>query len=240
MFYLPLKPQTPENRRQPLHATLPHKHPQYMRIAPLGQVPDESVKTCVRKWTCCLAEVKRGDGEENARAVASATARQACPSRPVSRVLCERVSAPGDHLSRRGVATRSSSLPEVRRIEQIRTARRTVSSPRLALLPTGVARPPTLQPTPVVSYTAVSPSPVAGQCASLWPCSGRSPRPGNYPASCSEERGLSSNVCPQPGDTCPRRQQPSRSPGQLGHTLQCKRCNAVGQGTSRGRLPVRA
>src|SRR3989338_3740601 len=28
-------------------------------------------------------------------------------------------------------------------------------------------------------------------CASLWPCSGRSPRPGCYPASCSVERGLS-------------------------------------------------
>ena len=70
----------------------------------------------------------------------------------------------------------------------------------------------------------------ARHCASLWPFSGRSPRPGGCPASCSQERGLSSNVCPQPGDTCPRRQQPSRSPGQLGHTLQCKRCNAVGQG----------
>jgi len=129
MFYLPLKQQTPENRRQPLHSTLPHKHPQYMHVAPLGQVPDECFKTCVRKWSCRLAEVEPGDGGENARAVAIATARQACPSWPVSRVLCaKRRLRLGAAIISLGAAlpTRSSSLPEARRIEQIRTARRTV------------------------------------------------------------------------------------------------------------------
>jgi hypothetical protein len=129
MFYLPLKQQTPENRRQPLYATLPHKHPQYMHIAPLGQGPYECFKACVRKWACRLAEVDRGEGEGNARAVATATARQACPSWPISRVLCAKPCLRlGAAIISLGAAlpTRSSSLPEARRIEQIRTARRTV------------------------------------------------------------------------------------------------------------------
>src|SRR3990170_2124232 len=71
----------------PLHSTLPHKHPQYMRIAPPGQVSRECFKACVRKMVGRVVAVDRGGSAANGRAVACATARRACPSRPISRVL---------------------------------------------------------------------------------------------------------------------------------------------------------
>jgi len=84
-------------------------------------------------------------------------------------------------------------------------ATRAASRPCLALLPAGVAWPPALLRTPVVSYTAFSPSPPCGGSLFLWPCSGRLPRPGISPAPCSVECGLSSTR---------RRSAGPRSPGR--------------------------
>ena len=61
----------------------------------------------------------------------------------------------------------------------------------MALLPMGVARPRTLLSAPVVSYTTISPLLPEERYVSV-ARSGRSLRPGRYPASCSEECGLSS------------------------------------------------
>jgi len=87
----------------------------------------------------------------------------------------------------------------------------------LALLQTGVAWPSTLLPTSVVSYTTLSPSPrgprAPRQSSSLWPSSGRSPRPGHCPASSSLERGLSSA---HRGKRSALDSGTTRSPGQLG------------------------
>ncbi len=61
----------------------------------------------------------------------------------------------------------------------------------LALLLAAVAWPSALQQTPVVSYTAVSPLPIARRIVSVALC-GRLPRPGCYPTPRSMECGLSS------------------------------------------------
>jgi hypothetical protein len=101
-------------------------------------------------------------------------------------------------------------------------ARRERATPRpeglrscLALLLAGVAWPPTLLPTPVVSYTTFSPLPESQsttwsrQCGLrcfrlsggrfLWSYPRVAP-PGGYPAPCSRERGLSSDVLRQAQD----------------------------------------
>jgi hypothetical protein len=77
----------------------------------------------------------------------------------------------------------------------------------LALLPMGVAWPPTLLPTPVVSYTTFSPLPDCSGGHFLWPYP-RVASPGCFPASCYSERGLSSNGMRRP-----------RSPGRPIHLL---------------------
>jgi len=91
--------------------------------------------------------------------------------------------------------------------------RRAASRLCLALLPAGVAWPPTLLRTPVVSYTTFSPSPPdpspegeggGGQSVSV-ALSGRLPRPGFSPAPCPMECGLSST---------PRRSSGPRPSGQ--------------------------
>jgi hypothetical protein len=64
--------------------------------------------------------------------------------------------------------------------------------PCLALLSLGVAWPMALLPSPVVSYTTVSPLLDDSSGNFLWPCPRVSP-PGSYPAMCSGERGLSSS-----------------------------------------------
>ncbi len=99
-----------------------------------------------------------------------------------------------------------SSLPGTYHPRRGRT-RRAASRPCLALLPAGVAWPPALLRTPVVSYTTFSPlppplppSPNGGGAGGegglfLWPCSGRSPHPGISPAPCPMECGLSSIPC---------------------------------------------
>ena len=61
----------------------------------------------------------------------------------------------------------------------------------MALLPMGVARPQALLPAPVVSYTTISPLLPKERFVSV-ARSGRSLRPGRYPASCFMECGLSS------------------------------------------------
>ena len=63
--------------------------------------------------------------------------------------------------------------------------------PCLALLPMGVAWPQALLPAPVVSYTTISPLLPKERYVSV-ARSGRSLRPGRYPAPCSVECGLSS------------------------------------------------
>ena len=63
--------------------------------------------------------------------------------------------------------------------------------PCLALLPVGVAWPPALLQTPVVSYTTFSPLPLAWRSVSV-ALSSRLPRSGFSPAPCSLEYGLSS------------------------------------------------
>jgi len=115
----------------------------------------------------------------------------ACKPRSVRQLESRR----GNHLSRPCVAARL----------QQPTRRSTWTSsplPRracvcLALLPVGVAWPPTLLPTPVVSYTTFSPLPPSMTKAAVLFCGpirGISP-PGCYPAPCSLERGLSSGMC---------------------------------------------
>jgi hypothetical protein len=78
-------------------------------------------------------------------------ARKGCSAQPISRFLSSRRS--GDHLSVRSVTSR---------IQQHTRCFLRDGPPQctcLALLPVGFAWPWTLLPTPVVSYTAVSPSP---------------------------------------------------------------------------------
>ncbi len=99
-----------------------------------------------------------------------------------------------DHLSGRHVTVPlGAAYPELFEDEQSPVVRRRLC-PCLALLPTGVTWPPTLLWMPVVSYTTFSPSPRRKRrgCLFLWPYSGRFPRPGCYPTSCSLECGLSS------------------------------------------------
>lgn len=65
--------------------------------------------------------------------------------------------------------------------------------PCLALLLAAVTWQPALQQAPVVSYTAVSPLPIARRIVSVALC-GRLPHPGCYPVPCSLECGLSSTL----------------------------------------------
>lgn len=101
------------------------------------------------------------------------------PSRPISRVLCDGLPRPAIiPLGARVAAwlqqpTRGSD-----------GASSTVSPPKgghlcLALLPTGVARPPAFRRTPVVSYTAVSPSPDFSRARFLQSKKREGEQPGN-------------------------------------------------------------
>ena len=67
------------------------------------------------------------------------------------------------------------------------------SSFLLGLAPDGGCPAAALLRTPVVSYTTISPLPLAGRFVSV-ARSGRLPRPGRYPASCSMECGRSSTA----------------------------------------------
>lgn len=90
-----------------------------------------------------------------------------------------RVAPPGDHPSRRTRCRMApAAYPRFGRCEQHRIP------PKgghlcLALLPTGVARPPAFRRTPVVSYTAVSPSPDFSRARFLHSKKREGEQPGN-------------------------------------------------------------
>jgi len=91
--------------------------------------------------------------------------------------------------------TSSCSLPENIGNEPFPACQRQTSS-LLGLAPNGGCLAAALLQTPVVSYTTISPLPAETSLSTggifLWPSSGELPRPGNYPALCSVECGLSS------------------------------------------------
>lgn len=85
-----------------------------------------------------------------------------------------------------------AAYPELEGIEQIPACTRH-ASPLLGLAPDGGYLAAVSPRTPVVSYTTFSPLLRFREAVYfLWPFSGKLPRPGCYPASCSQECGLSS------------------------------------------------
>jgi hypothetical protein len=123
-------------------------------------------------------------------------------SRPVSRILSSR--GTGDHPSATDVAARlrrmrRATYPDASREQRSNDVRG--PKPFLVLLRVGFAEPSRSLGTLVVSYTAVSPLPVARRSVLC----GTVPRVtpgGRYPPPCSSESGLSSALLP-------------RSPGRL-------------------------
>ncbi len=95
---------------------------------------------------------------------------------PISRILSSGWYRLSGHLS--GLHVSTQLLQPTRDFNPITGAvRRAVSGPCLALLPLGVAWPPSLLGTPVVSYTTFSPLPESGGM-SLWPDPAGYPAPG--------------------------------------------------------------